>query len=241
MRWGETDWESGERRAYLLTPGDAMHQLYKLHVTAVGDNDRAVMAVAELELHRATQGGELDDSNFVCSGGAERWSASDPNALPVVSNSTEDDDELAARGVVIDFSVSHVYSLDLRSDGVIDFLFDNTVVRSWEDDSFKYGTVGFGNQCRESTIESFTIHQTCEVKVLIHVEGKGYDTRWNIDRLDEMTFVSTRSSSSSGSGSGSGSAGSGSGSDPSIHPFHRNLAPLSLLSPLSSLCVSCCV
>ena len=33
-----------------------------------------------------------------------------------------------------------------------------------------------------------TIHQVCEITVHIHVEGKGYETRWNIDGLDDMTF-----------------------------------------------------
>lgn len=186
VRWGEGGWKAGERRSFLLTPasGLRLHQLYKLHASAVGDNRRGVLAIAELELHQATQGGGVDDSNFVCSSGPGRWAAPDPNVQQIESNSTNGAESAAP----IDFSVSHTYSLDLRSDGVIDFLFDDVVVRSWEDEQFKYGTVGFGNQCRESTIEAVTIHQICEITVLIHVEGKGYDTRWNIDRLDDMTF-----------------------------------------------------
>lgn len=186
VRWGQSSWKAGERRSYLLIPasGQRLYQLYKLHVSAVGDNDRGVLAIAELELHRAVQGGGIDDSNFFCSSDIGRWAAPDPNVPVIESNSTDADESVN----LIDFRETHTYSLDLRSDGVIDFLFDDVVVRSWEDDLFTYGTLGIGNQCRESTIEAVTIHQVCEVTVLIHVEGKGYETRWNIDRLDSMSF-----------------------------------------------------
>ena len=179
--WNEAAWESAEKRTYILVPG-RLHQLYKLHVTSVGDNSRGVLALAELQLHRATTGGGSFDSNFVCSN-SQKWSAKDPNAVTIISNITVGHpDYVAPLFDEIDFSVRHMYSLDLRADGVIEFLFDNTVVRSWSDDSLQLGTIGFGNGCRESTIEEVIIHQVCEVTLRIHVEGKGYDTRWNIDR-----------------------------------------------------------
>ena len=97
-----------------------------------------------------------------CGGGGPRWAA-----VPVA-----------------DFGVDHTYSLDLRSDGVVDFRFDGALVRSWQDDGrLKYGTVGAGNQCAESTISSITVFQRCRVTIHIHVNGSGFDTRWNIDQL----------------------------------------------------------
>jgi hypothetical protein len=192
VRWREEGWGAGERRQYTLIPGRA-YQVYKLHVTQVGGAERGVLAIAELELHRASQGGGAADSNFNCSLG-EEWAAEDPSAVAEESDEEEEGAEAPPPPLPppppggVDLSVDHTYSLDLRSDGVIDFLFDGDLVRSWADDTLEYGTLGVGNQCRQSTISAVTIHQLCEVTVHIHVEGKGADTRWNIDRLDDMTF-----------------------------------------------------
>lgn len=164
VRSGEAGWGSGERRVYELLPG-VPYQIYRLHVTGTGHGARVVLA--EMELHALTAGGDAASANFSCSGGGPRWAAA-PAA---------------------DFGVDHTYSLDLRSDGVVDFRFDGALVRSWQDDGrLKYGTVGAGNQCAESTISSITVFQRCRVTIHIHVNGSGFDTRWNVDQLPALTF-----------------------------------------------------
>lgn len=138
----------------------------------------AVVAIAELLLHETTVGGATADANFTCSSKngvgleGERW----------------DLDRLSNHSEYVDLRAEHTYSLDLRADGMVNFLFDNTLVRSWHDDSHQYGTLGAGNACAETTISSIVVHQRCPVTVHIRVNGSGFDTRWNIDSLDALTY-----------------------------------------------------